>query len=173
MQLNKTKLNTIPPLNPSSYPLTPLNISFLCAFAPLRDKIRANLCQSVAKIMKNEANLNSSNSTTNPCYTVSYDDLQPKNKKGTKPNEANLKPIPNTLNPHFFQGKPSFSLPLICKNKPNFPTQRITATTCKRDTYNDLHPQTNQKSKPNPNPIQTQFQALISQRYGLLPDLKG
>ncbi|HEG44360.1 MAG TPA: hypothetical protein ENH94_09955 [Phycisphaerales bacterium] len=59
--------------------------------------------------------------------------------------------------PSLLLGKPANLSTLICKNKPNFLNQRITATTCKRGTYNDLHPQTHKKSKPNPNPIQTQF----------------
>ena len=52
-----------------------------------------------------------------------------------------------------FLGIPVFLKILFLGNKPNFPTQRITTTTCKRSTYNDLHPQNHKKSKPNPNPI--------------------
>ena len=63
-----------------------------------------------------------------------------------------------------FQGIPVFLKILFLGSKPNFPTQRITATTCKRGTYNDLHAQKHKKSKPNPNPIQTQFAALIPWR---------
>ncbi len=57
-----------------------------------------------------------------------------------------------------FQGIPVFLKILFLGNKPNFLNPRITTTTCKRGTYNDFYPQTNKKSKPNPNPIQTQFQ---------------
>ncbi len=60
--------------------------------------------------------------------------------------------------PSLFQRVPVFLKILFLGSKPNFPTQRITATTCKRGTYNDLHLQNHKKSKPNPNPIQTQFQ---------------
>ncbi|HEG43613.1 MAG TPA: hypothetical protein ENH94_06150 [Phycisphaerales bacterium] len=66
-----------------------------------------------------------------------------------------------------FQGIPVFLKILFLGSKPNFLNPRITTTTCKRGTYNDFHPQTNKKSKPNPNPIQTQFariQKLISWR---------
>ncbi len=52
-----------------------------------------------------------------------------------------------------FQEIPVFLKKLFLGSKPNFLNPRITTTTCKRGTYNDFHPQTNQKSKPNPNPI--------------------
>ena len=107
--------------------------------------------------MRNKANFNRPNLTANPCSRYTYNDLHPKTQNGTKPNKANLKPIPNTLKPSPFSGEPPFSSTLICKNKPNFPTQRITATTCKRSTYDDLHPQTNKKNKPNTNPIKPNF----------------
>ncbi|HEG42555.1 MAG TPA: hypothetical protein ENH94_00750 [Phycisphaerales bacterium] len=55
-----------------------------------------------------------------------------------------------------FPEKPSFLLPLICKSKPNFKSLELIASTCKRETNNYFCPQTNKKSKPNPNPIQTQ-----------------
>ena len=42
------------------------------------------------------------------------------------------------------------------KSKANFTDQEITASTCKRETYPNLHPKTNRKSKPNPNPKQSQ-----------------
>ena len=56
-----------------------------------------------------------------------------------------------------FQGIPVFLKILFLGNKPNFLNPRITTTTCKRGTYNDFHPQTNKKSKPNPNPIKANF----------------
>ncbi len=63
----------------------------------------------------------------------------------------------NTRKPSPFQGKLSFLLPLICKSKPNFSNPRTTLTTSTTITYINLHPQNHKKSKPNPNPIQTQF----------------
>ncbi len=108
--------------------------------------------------LRNEPNFISIKFTATSYTTVGYNDLQPKPKNGTKPNEANLKPIPNTLNPHFFWESPRFYYPLICKSKPNFKSLELSATSCSGYTYNDFHPQTNKKSKPNPNPIQTQFQ---------------
>ena len=116
--------------------------------------------KSENKNMKNKANLNSPKFTATSYSTKVYNALQPKTQNGTKPNKANLKPTPNTLNPHFFQEKPSFLLPLICKSKPNFENQEITASTCKRETYTNLHPQPTRKA----NPIQTQSAALISWR---------
>ncbi|HEG44623.1 MAG TPA: hypothetical protein ENH94_11310 [Phycisphaerales bacterium] len=62
-----------------------------------------------------------------------------------------------TTKTSLFSGEPMFLKILFLGSKPNFPTQRITTTTCKGETYNNLHPQTNKKSKPNPNPIKANF----------------
>ena len=42
-------------------------------------------------------------------------------------------------------------------NKPNFKTSRLNVTLDMIRTYNDNCPKKHKKSKPNPNPIQTQF----------------
>ena len=69
------------------------------------------------------------------------------------------KAFESTTKPSLFLGKPSFLLPLICKSKPNFKSLELSASTCKRKGYNHFFPKTNKKTKPNPNPIQSQFQA--------------
>ncbi len=103
MQLNKIKLNTIPPLNPNPYPLTPLNISFLCAFAPLRDKIRANSCLLVVQpspfqgepalsrnlFLRNKPNFNNTNITATSYRLVAYNTFFQKTKNGANPNKPN------------------------------------------------------------------------------------
>ncbi len=55
-------------------------------------------------------------------------------------------------------GEPSFLLPLICKSKPNYEHLDVNITVCNKKVYNDFSLKIYQKSKPNPNPIQTQFQ---------------
>ena len=85
-------------------------------------------------------------------------------------NEANFK----TENPHgnrnnqaknFFMeskanfenaGKPSFLLPLICKNKPNCEHLDVNITVCKKKVYKDFSRKIYQKNKPKTNPKQTQ-----------------
>ena len=52
-----------------------------------------------------------------------------------------------------FSKSPVLQKNLFMGSKPNFLNPRITTTTCKRGTYNDLHLQNHNKSKPNPNPI--------------------
>ena len=88
MQLNKTKFNTIPLLNPNPYPLAPLNISFLCAFAPLRDKIRANSCSPVVSVVE-------------PLVVQTDNIRQFPGKSNAKnlisPNEPNFKKLMSTL----------------------------------------------------------------------------
>ncbi len=106
--------------------------------------------------MKNEANLNSSNIVTTSYSKMVYNSLPTKTKNGTKPNEANLKPISNTTKPSDISGKGVFLLPLICKNEPNFPDPRNTATPCSGSPYSNLLSELRQKSKPKANPIQTQ-----------------
>ncbi len=68
-----------------------------------------------------------------------------------------------------FQGIPVFLKILFLGSKPNFPTQRIATTTFKRGTYNDFHPQTNKKSKPNPNPIWGTYSVVKTICKNLLP----
>ena len=125
MQLNK--INTIPPLNTSPYPLTPLNISFLCDLAPLR------LCGIKIR-------------TTMPAKEPQ------KRKKMTKKRLSK-----NTRNPLCFQGRPSFLLPLICKNEPNFKNLSINLTPETTDTYNDSNPENPQKNEPKTNPNEPNF----------------
>ena len=56
-----------------------------------------------------------------------------------------------------FQWIPVFLKTLFLGSKPNFPNPRNTTTPCSGSPYNDFHPQTNKKSKPNPNPIKANF----------------
>ena len=106
--------------------------------------------------LRNEPNLSNQKFTTNPCGIDGYNAFQRITKNGTNPNEANFSPLHRRGFPPLSQRIPVFLKILFLGSKANFPTQRITATTCKRGTYNDLHPQNHKKSKPNPNPIQTQ-----------------
>ena len=59
--------------------------------------------------------------------------------------------------PSLFPDKPAFSRNFFLKSKANFPNPRPLLTRETERTYNNLHPQNHKKSKPNPNPIQTQF----------------
>ena len=68
------------------------------------------------KIMKNEANLNSQKFTATPYNIGGYNDFHPKTQNGTKPNEANLKPISEMENP-----RPSKNKKM--ENEPNFDNQ--------------------------------------------------
>ncbi|HEG42847.1 MAG TPA: hypothetical protein ENH94_02245 [Phycisphaerales bacterium] len=143
-------------------------------------KIRAYSCLFVVPVvklknknMKNEANLNSQKFTATPYNIGTYNDFHPKTQNGTNPNEPNFKtpfPSPDSdggdkkcraqatrRETSLFLGTPSFLLPLICKNKPNFQTQRNTATPCSGGTYNDFYPPAHKKSKPNSNPIKANF----------------
>ncbi len=73
--------------------------------------------------------------------------------------------VPEAVNTRrFFRQSPVLQKILFLGNKPNFPTQRITATSCNGYTYNDFYPQTNNKSKPNPNPKQSQSKPNFSER---------
>ena len=99
--------------------------------------------------MRNEPNLSSQKLTVTSCSTVVYNASQPNTKNGTNPNE-----------PNFRNGKsPVFQKNLFMQFKANFKNQEITASTYKRETYPNLHPQTHPKSKANPNPMQTQSKA--------------
>ena len=62
----------------------------------------------------------------------------------------------STTKPSLFQRVPVFLKTLFMGSKANFLNPRNTATSCSECTYSNLHPQTNKKSKPNPNPKQTQ-----------------
>ena len=61
--------------------------------------------------------------------------------------------------PSLFSGIIPKSQNFFMEFKPNFKNQKNTTTTCKKETYPNSHPQAHQKSKPNPNPIQTQSKA--------------
>ncbi|HEG43316.1 MAG TPA: hypothetical protein ENH94_04620 [Phycisphaerales bacterium] len=102
------------------------------------------------KKMKNEANFNSIKLTVTSCSRGGYNDFAPKTQNGANPNKANLKPISARS---FFRESLGLQKNLFMGSKPNFKNQENTASTCKRETYPNLHPQTNRKSKPNPNPI--------------------
>ncbi|KKM94403.1 hypothetical protein LCGC14_1198590 [marine sediment metagenome] len=106
--------------------------------------------------LRNEPNLSNQKFTTNPCGIDGYNAFQRITKNGTNPNEANFSPLHRRGFPLLSRRIHAFLKILFLGSKPNFPTQRITATTCSGNTYNDFYPQTNKKSKPNPNPIQTQ-----------------
>ncbi|KKK56447.1 hypothetical protein LCGC14_3064440, partial [marine sediment metagenome] len=121
--------------------------------------------------LRNKANSATSKLTITYCSRGTYNDLQTKPQNGANPNKPNLKPISNTLKPSLFPEKPSFLLPLICKNKPNFTNPRITATYCSRSAYDDLLPELRQKNKPNTNPNKPNF--LLSTFYRLLSRAKG
>ena len=54
--------------------------------------------------------------------------------------------------------KPAKLHNLFMEFKANLTDQKITATSCSGSTYINFYPQTNKKSKPNPNPIQTQYE---------------
>ncbi len=101
------------------------------------------------KIMKNEANLNKAKFTVTSCGRGAYSVLQPETQNGTNPNEANLKPIPNTLKPSLFSGKGTLSRNLFLRNKANFNHPNITPTPYDRVTYSYLQP--NPKNGTNPN----------------------
>jgi hypothetical protein len=97
--------------------------------------------------------------------------------KPIKPNfftssKPNFSPLHRRGFPLLFQRVPVFLKNLFLGSKPNFPTQRITATTCKRGTYNDFHPQTNKKNKPKTNPIQSQFQKRRNRSFRVIPKQK-
>ncbi len=124
MQLNNIKLvpvclrqglDTIPPLNHSPFPLITLNISFLCALAPLRlcGKKFVRLCEQNNHktltltgrtrvfrnlFMRNEPNLNSPKSTITTCSRVVYNDFYPKTQNGTNPKRTQFFHYPK---PHF------------------------------------------------------------------------
>ena len=75
-------------------PLTPLNISFLPVFHELHgknEKIRVNLCKSVAKIMKNEPNLKMTIFAIIPEFVMTCSGSHPKTQNGTKPIKANFR----------------------------------------------------------------------------------
>ncbi len=98
MQLNKTKSKIRRSLGGGG-----LNTSFLCAFAPLRDKIRANSCLLVVQpslfpdkpalsrnlFLRNEPNFTSTEINISNCIRDIYNDFQTKPKIGTNPNEPN------------------------------------------------------------------------------------
>jgi len=49
-----------------------------------------------------------------------------------------------------------YGILLIMRSKPNFQKSRLSVTLAMIRTYNETCPKTHKKSKPNPNPIQTQ-----------------
>ncbi|HEG44188.1 MAG TPA: hypothetical protein ENH94_09090 [Phycisphaerales bacterium] len=128
---------------------TPQNITELSPFLD-KNVISRN------KNMKNKANLTGPNFTATPCGIGSYSDFHPKIQNGTKPNKANFSPLHRRGFPLLSRRIHAFLKILFLGSKPNFPTQRITATTCSGNTYNDFYPQTNKKNKPKTNPKQTQ-----------------
>jgi hypothetical protein len=126
------------------------NKSFLCALAPLRDKIRANLCKSVTEIMKNEANLNSPKLTANPYDRDVYNDFNPKTKIGTKPNKANFRELKKR------RAQATRQENKIMRNEPNFKT----ANFHKNSVFNTINPKNHRfseasakQNEPKANPI--------------------
>ncbi len=102
MILNKTKSKIRRSLGGGG-----LNPSFLCAFAPLRDKICEILRNPRLKMgkpalsqnlfLRNEPNFNHSNIIVISCITVVYNAFQTKTKNGTNPNEPNFFTTPKPL----------------------------------------------------------------------------
>ncbi len=109
--------------------------------------------------MKNKANLKPNKFIATLCSRTTYSVLHPKTQNGTKPNKANSKKEkPQTKSET--QTKDFFM-----ESKANFKNQQSTATTCITEVYINLHPQFHQKSKPNPNPIQSQFLGFFKNSY--------
>ena len=140
------------------------------------EKIRVNLCKSVAKIMKNEANFNNLNSTATTCPAMAYNDLSPKTQNGTKPNEANLNPIlarrPPGVVTSTKTGNSATLKNFFSRNKANSINSGFTTSPCSSSTYTNLPSEFQQKSKPNPNPKQTQYKPNsnpISKHEGYMP----
>jgi hypothetical protein len=59
--------------------------------------------------------------------------------------------------PSLFPEIPAVSRNFFSKSKPNFSEVPTDTTTCYRKVYNNSLAKNHKKSKPNPNPIQTQF----------------
>ena len=100
--------------------------------------------------MKNEANLNNRKFTPTPYNIGGYNDFHPKTQNGTKPNEANLKPISEMENPR---------LPKDKKNgkRTQFRQPNSTATSCYKETYNALQPKRNEPKRTQLKPIKANF----------------
>ena len=111
--------------------------------------------KSETKNMKNEANLKPNNLTATSCGRVTYNDFYPKTQNGTKPNEANLKPILKRET-RAFTGN---TLPknLFMRNEPNFKSPKFTANPCNRTVYNTFTPKTKNGTNPITNPIKANF----------------
>jgi hypothetical protein len=131
-----------------------------------------NLRNPRIKIMKNEANLKAKYLIVTTCSRVCYNVFRPKTQNGTKPNKANfnlcLKVYNISVNssrctsglvvqPALFPGIPAFLRNFFSESKPIFPAPRPVLTHETKGTYTNLSPQNRKKSKPNPNPIQTQL----------------
>ena len=76
-------------------------ISFLCAFAPLRDKIRAN---PQIKKMENEPNCNDPDVAASNCYRNAYNDFYHKIRQKNEPKRTQLKPIKANFSEHKERG---------------------------------------------------------------------
>ena len=73
----------------------------------------------------------------------------------------------NITKPSLFLRKPSFLLPLICKNKPNSKKPAPLLTPEITATYNDSNPENPKKNKPKTNPNKPNF------RSELYPDIQA
>ncbi len=116
-------------------------------------------------IWRNEPNFNTSNIIVTSYITVGYNDFFQNSTKKTNPIKANFRQVAskpwrrrrNTGITGLFREILAFLKTLFMESKPNFKTLRPILTPEKKGTYNNLCPQKHKKSKPNPNPIQTQF----------------
>ena len=131
-------------------------------------KIRAYSCLFVVPVvklknknMKNKANFNSINFTATSCSTATYNDLSPKTQNGTNPNEANLKPIPNTLKPSDISDKPANPQKLFFAKRTQFERPKSVASNCCRKVYDALQTKRNEPKRTQLKPIKANLRHLF------------
>ncbi len=127
--------------------------------------------------LRNEPNFNNANSTANPYSSDIYNDLQPKPKNGTNPNEANFKKekpqhSSETQTKNFFmESKANFrnaNSPVFQNNKKSgkrtqFQGVKSAASNCCRKVYNALLPKGNEPKRTQLKPIKANFAEKILQ----------